>query len=141
MIDSIVYCKDCKYYLVDCSNDCIIERKCAERRCDKAVIPFPDDYDFCSKGEAVLQCYNCSTRFDTLPNYCPNCGVNLRDKGIPGTLNRESDRKPTIPQCNECKYYEGVHGVAGNAHCSYRNVGVLGKWSCHYFEPESKDAQ
>ena len=26
-------------------------------------------------------------------------------------------------QCNKCKYYEGVHNIAGHAPCSFWNIG------------------
>lgn len=39
--------------------------------------------------------------------------------------------KPIKIQCNECKYYEGVHNVPGHAPCSYWNSGgVLWNWFC-----------
>lgn len=36
-----------------------------------------------------------------------------------------------LVHCNECKYYEGVHGVAGHAPCSYwKSGGVMYDWFC-----------
>ena len=36
--------------------------------------------------------------------------------------------------CNQCKYYEGVHGVQGHAPCSLLNKGtVLWNGCCSYF--------
>ena len=36
--------------------------------------------------------------------------------------------------CNQCKYYEGVHGVQGHAPCSFWNEGgVLWNDSCPHF--------
>lgn len=40
-----------------------------------------------------------------------------------------------IPQCNQCKYYEGVHNCQGHAPCSYHAIGgVMSDWYCSQFE-------
>lgn len=50
-------------------------------------------------------------------------------------------QEPIHMQCNQCKYYEGVHNVQGLAPCSYHNIvgGVLWNWYCSQFESEDKD--
>lgn len=36
-----------------------------------------------------------------------------------------------IIHCNECKHYQGVHGVMGHAPCAYwKSGGVLWDWFC-----------
>ena len=34
-----------------------------------------------------------------------------------------NDNHGVLIRCNECKYYQGVHGVMGHAPCSKWNVG------------------
>lgn len=72
----IVYCKDCRY------STCWRKDETAEKYgkgmvCSRGVLLCPDDYDFCSKGEEVLKCPNCGSRYETLPNFCPECGTKL----------------------------------------------------------------
>lgn len=34
-------------------------------------------------------------------------------------------------RCNECKYYQGVHGAMGHAPCAYwKDGGVMWDWFC-----------
>lgn len=40
-------------------------------------------------------------------------------------------------ECNQCRYYEGVHGVQGHAPCSFWGIGgVLWSDYCSRFEKE-----
>ena len=44
-----------------------------------------------------------------------------------------------LPQCNQCKYYEGVHNCQGHAPCSYPHTGgVLWNGYCSQFEGGDK---
>ena len=61
---------------------------------------------------------------------CPYCNVKFTDwvKG-----------KSTEKQCNNCKYYEGVHHVQGHAPCSYWHIGgVMWDDGCPRFCGEDK---
>lgn len=43
-------------------------------------------------------------------------------------------------RCNECKYYQGVHGAMGHAPCSYWNSGgVMWDWCCSQGEKYMSD--
>lgn len=47
-----------------------------------------------------------------------------------------------LVRCNECKFYEGVHGCMGHAPCSYWNVGgVLWNDYCSYGERREDNAE
>lgn len=42
-----------------------------------------------------------------------------------------------VRQCNQCRYYEGVHGVQGHAPCSFWGIGgVLSSDYCSRYEKE-----
>ena len=41
-------------------------------------------------------------------------------------------------ECNQCRYYDGVHGVNGHAPCSFWKIGgVLSSDYCSRFEKEN----
>lgn len=40
-----------------------------------------------------------------------------------------------LVRCNECKWYQGVHGVQGHAPCEYFNKQVLWNDFCSWGEP------
>lgn len=43
-------------------------------------------------------------------------------------------------ECNQCRYYEGVHGVQGHAPCSFWRIGgVLFSDYCSRFEKEGDE--
>lgn len=43
-------------------------------------------------------------------------------------------------QCNQCRYYEGVHGVQGHAPCLHWNIGgVMWNDYCSRFEKEGDE--
>ena len=43
-------------------------------------------------------------------------------------------------ECNQCRYYDGVHGVQGHAPCSFWGIGgVLWSDYCSMFEKEGDD--
>lgn len=43
-------------------------------------------------------------------------------------------------ECNQCRYYEGVHGVQGHAPCSFWGIGgVLSSDYCSRFEKEGDE--
>lgn len=45
----------------------------------------------------------------------------------------------SLPKCNQCKYYEGVHNVQGHAPCEYHKIGgVLWNWYCSQFEADKE---
>lgn len=51
-------------------------------------------------------------------------------KGVVEDLKNLPSVQPAI-QCNQCKYYEGVHNFQGHAPCSYwKSGGVLWNWFC-----------
>ena len=42
-------------------------------------------------------------------------------------------------ECNQCRYYEGVHGVQGHAPCLHWNIGgVMWNDYCSRFEKEGE---
>ena len=48
--------------------------------------------------------------------------------------------KPKQGECNQCRYYEGVHGVQGHAPCSFWGIGgVLWSDYCSRFEKEGDE--
>lgn len=75
-MSKIVYCKDCKYLTCWRKGE-IAEKYGKGMECSIHIIPYPEDSDFCSKGEEVLKCPNCGSRYKTLPNFCPECGTKL----------------------------------------------------------------
>lgn len=43
-------------------------------------------------------------------------------------------------KCNQCRYYEGVHGVQGHAPCSFWKLGgVLWNDYCSRYEKEGEE--
>lgn len=48
--------------------------------------------------------------------------------------------EPKHGECNQCRYYEGVHGVKGHAPCSFWGIGgVLWSDYCSRFEKEGDE--
>lgn len=49
------------------------------------------------------------------------------------TIIKEPKFTMKMGQCNQCKYYEGVHCVQGHAPCSFLNINVFGDDHCSHF--------
>ena len=46
-------------------------------------------------------------------------------------LNNMPGAQLEIVRCNQCEYYQGVHGVQGHAPCDYwKSSGVMYNWYC-----------
>ena len=68
-------------------------------------------------------------------------GEHYCDKfSIVGMLNSLPSVQLEGIRCNECKYYQGVHGAMGHAPCSYWNSGgVMWDWCCSRGEKYMSD--
>lgn len=47
-----------------------------------------------------------------------------------GYSHKQIEEAPTVDavevvRCNQCKHYEGVHGVSGNAPCAFWGIGAV----------------
>ena len=65
---------------------------------------FLSEQDFCTPGG------KCTTAGSDI---CRQCVYNWLTSCV------ESDDKLSVVRCNECKYYDGIHGVPGHAPCSF----------------------
>lgn len=78
-MEEVVYCVECRY------SQCLRDGESARlygkgMECSLNIIRCPGDYDFCSRGEKIIKCKNCGIRFGHgIPNFCPNCGVRMRE--------------------------------------------------------------
>ena len=77
---NIVYCKDCKYSMCWRSGE-LAQKYGKAMECSINVLRCPDDFDYCSKGVRQLRCPKCNKRYDFYPNFCWNCGEDLRKIG------------------------------------------------------------
>lgn len=75
-MEVIIYCKDCSYSI--CSGTST-EGRSNGRECLINVLNCPNDYDFCSRAVKQKTCPQCGKRFDKYPNFCPNCGADMRE--------------------------------------------------------------
>lgn len=74
----IIYCKDCEYSTCYRSGE-VAKKYGKGMQCSLNIITCPDDYDFCSMSKKILRCPKCNTRFDKFPNFCPNCGTDMKE--------------------------------------------------------------
>lgn len=62
-------------------------------------------------------------------------------QGFINSINKLPDAEQ-LPhgECNQCRHYEGVHGVQGHAPCSFWGIGgVLYNDYCSRFEKEGEE--
>ena len=47
----------------------------------------------------------------------------IRETGYPGAIKKEIVQE--LVRCNQCKHYEGVHGVQGHAPCAFWGIEAV----------------
>ena len=81
---NIIYCRDCKFRHKAsdwkyCENNGISVWCCDKGRGIDNLTQTIDLDDFCSSAEKIIKCEKCGKRFDDkMPNFCPNCGADMR---------------------------------------------------------------
>lgn len=100
----------------------------------------------CASCQFLVHCDEC----EGAENYCPfvgHVGYDISDNlinGAPVTPSWERHEECPLMQipheeCNQCRYYDGVHGVQGHAPCWHWNIGgVMWNDYCSRFEKEGE---
>lgn len=82
-------------------------------------------------------CYECTWGCESPTKCtCPKC--NLKS-AIKVAIEALEEKRPH-GECNQCLYYDGVHGVQGHAPCWHWNIGgVMWNDYCSRFEKEGDE--
>lgn len=75
----MIHCKDCAYLTSWGRPPEVVAKYGQAYECRIGVLSCPNPNDFCSKAEAIQKCNKCGKIFDVFPNFCPNCGNQLRE--------------------------------------------------------------
>lgn len=63
----------------------------------------------------------------------------LSEEEVEAVKTLAEEQKSPNEDCNNCKYYEGVHGARGHAPCKKWGIGgVMWNHGCKSFEPYKK---
>ena len=73
----MITCKECVNLTAWRSGE-LAERFGAGYECKKNIIMCPTPDDFCSRAERIKECPKCGRRFVKYPNFCPDCGADMR---------------------------------------------------------------